>query len=306
MIFKILFDIKNDKIKTIFKWFQFYHPSLKRLKELSEGESETLLDRSVEFSTLLNDLWVDGVGKRTGLGRLVVLDEWITSFIPRNNLKPLSILDVGGSDGSTTFELVKYLENILGSKILASILEKQLRLHCFKRGCLKYYLTNEHKPFMLQIGLLGILFEESKLKSGFIFNPIVKFAEKYLQKICLERYLKREEDLLLINPLIREFPDVTWIEQDLFQYNKSLVGTFDLIRCCNLLNISYFSKEQILNAIRLLSIYLKPNGLLLVSRSLKDFHGSELTASIWMKSSTGLMHISDLNGGSEIKNIIEL
>jgi hypothetical protein len=305
MIFKIIFNKENDKINTFLKWSHVYHPSLKRLRELSEGSPETLFDRSIKFSTLLKGLWIDGVDKRTGLGRLVVLDEWLISFIGKPLNSSISILDVGGSDGSTTYELVQYLKENLGIEIKATILERQLRLQCFRRGWVRYYLTNEKRPFMLLVGSLGVLLEESKGKTRFLFNPTVRFTQKHLQRMCLETYLRKEADLLFINPLVRENSNFSWIEQDLFNFNDDLVGTFDLIRCCNILNINYFNDDQILDAIKILSNYLKPNGLLLVSRSLEGSNVSEVMASIWMKSHRELMHISDLNGGSEIKKIVE-
>lgn len=306
MIFKIIYNSKNDKLKKVLRWLHLYHPSLDRLSELSEGSSETLIDRSIEFSSLLKGLWINGVDKRTGLGRLVVLDEWLISFIHKPLLSPISILDVGGSDGSTTLELVQYLKENLGIEIKAAILERQLRLHCFRRGWIRYYLTNEKKPFILQIGPVAVLLEQVKGKTRFIFNPIVRFIQKCLSRLHFEKHLKNEGDLLFMNPLVREISNLRWIEQDLFKFNKDLVETFDFVRCCNILNVDYFSEDQIFNAIKLLSSYLKPNGLLLLSRSTDDSNGSLLTASIWIRSQRSLMHISDLNGGSEIKEIVEL
>ena len=49
---------------------------------------------------------------------------------------PLRILDAGGSDGSTTFDTVCYFRENLGVEVKATILEMQLRLHCFRRGLL--------------------------------------------------------------------------------------------------------------------------------------------------------------------------
>lgn len=305
MIFKVIYNSENDKIEAILKWLHVYHPSLKRLSELSEGSPETLIDRSIKFSSLLNGLWIGGVDKRTGLGRLVLLDEWLLSFIPKLQASSISILDVGGSDGTTTFELLHFLEENLRIEIKAAILERQLRLLCFRRGWMRYYKTNEKRPFILQVGPFGVLLEESKGMMQFIINPIVRFTQRCINRLTLEKYMKDEGDLILMSPLVREIANISWIEQDLTKFNESLVGSFNIIRCCNILNFYYFSEDQILNAVKLLSHYLMPNGLLLVSRSLDKTNGPLLTASIWTKSKEGLIHISDLNGGSEIKELVE-
>src|ERR1035437_3615186 len=306
MFFKIIYNSENRKINSVLKWLHLDHPSLQRLKQLSEGSPETLIVRSKEYGKLLDDLWINGVNKKTGLRRLATLDEWLLSVIPKPFSASISIMDVGGSDGSTTFELVQYLNENLGIEIKASILEMQLRLHCFRRGFIRYYLTNDKIPFLLQIGPVGILLEEKKCsKMRFVFNPLVRFIKKYLKRLCLENYLRNEGDLLLKNPIAKENSNIYWIEQDLFQFNQALVGAFDFIRCCNILNYSYFSEVQISKAVQLLAHYLKPKGFLLVSRSLENSNSSLHRASLWVRTRRGLKHISDLNGGSEIKEIVQ-
>jgi hypothetical protein len=304
MIFKIIYNDRNEKIKAILKRLYIYHPSLKRLNELSKGSPETLIGRSKEFSSLLDGLFINGVDKRTGLGRLIELDEWLITIIHEHPFSSISILDVGGSDGSTAFDLQKHLEESIGIEVKVSILERQLRLQHFKRGFLRYYLTVEEMPHLLQIGPIGLIFEKSKGKMRFVFNPFVRFTKKCLHQFDLKKFLKNKGDILLMSPLVRVNPNLSWIEQDLFQFNESLVGTFDLIRCCNILNLDYFNELKILEALKLLSLYLKPNGLLLVSRSLDNSNGSLLNASIWKRSGNGLVHISDLNNGSEIKGLL--
>lgn len=303
MIFKILYNHNNPKIKAILRRVHLYHPSLKRLSELSKGSPETLVDRSNEFSSLLHGLWINGVDKRTGLGRLALLDEWLISFLQQPKQNSICLLDVGASDGSTTYDLLRFLQKSLGIEIKATILERQLRLHSYKSGWLRYYLTHDMKPFIIQLGPFGVILEESRGKMRFLFNPFVVFIRKTLKWLRLEQHLKNEGDLLLMSPIVKENLNLKWIEQDLFKYNESMKESFDLIRCCNILNINYFSNDQITGAINILSSYLKQDGMLLVARSGEDLDGLKITASIWKKSSSGLVHQSDMNGGSEIKSI---
>ncbi len=274
--------------------------------ELSEGSAESLVTRSKEFSEILDDVLINGVWKRTGAGRLTVLDKWVSSILPDSLPMSFRMLDVGGSDGSTTFDTLHYLRENLGVEGRATILEMQLRLHCFRRGWLCYYLTHERSPLLVQIGLLGVLFEEIKAKEGFIFNPIVRITKKFLQRISFEKYLQDCGDLFLKSPLVRNSPDIVWLERDLFQFEPTLVGTFHFIRCCNVLNYHYFSERRIYDAVQLLALYLKPKGLLLLSRTMEDSTGSLHRASLWMKTGTILQHLSDLNGGSEVKKMVPI
>lgn len=303
-MFKLVCRLENGLFKNVLNRLRLYHPPLHRLMELSEGSAKSLVARSKEFSGLLNDVLINGVWKRTGLGRLVALDKWVVSDIPEPFPMSFGILDVGGSDGSTTFDTVRYFREKLGVEVKATILEMQLRLHYFRRGCFRYYLTHDRSPLLVQIGLLGILLEETKAKEGFIFNPIVRVTKKYLQRFFFEKYLQDCGDLLLESPLVRNSPDIVWLERDLFRFDPALVGAFDFIRCCNVLNCSYFSERQIYDAVQLLVLYLKPKGLLLVARTIEDATGSLHAASLWMKTGADLQHVSDLNGGSEVKKLV--
>lgn len=281
-----------------------YHPPLYRLKELQEGNEYSLVTRSKKFSEILGDVLINGVCKQTGLDRLAVLDQWVGSVLPERLAMSFQILDVGASDGSTTFYIIRYLREKFGVEVKATILEKQLRIHCFRRGCLRYYVTHDWSPFLVQFGVLGLLFEETDAKEGFVFNPMVRVAKKCLQRLSFEKYLQRSDDLLLVSPLVINSPNIVWLERDIFRFDPALVGAFDFIRCCNVLNCSYFSERQIYDAIKLLALYLKPKCLLLVARTIEDSTDSLHTASLWMKSGSNLEHIADLNGGSEVKKLV--
>jgi len=305
-MFKLVCRLPDGLLKKILKRLRLYHPPLHRLQALSQGSEASLVSRSKEFSELLEDVIINGVWKRTGLARLIVLDQWVIPFIEGRPIsESLAMLDVGASDGSTTFDTVTYFQENLKAPVKATILEMQLRLHYFHRWGIRYYLTYDQIPLLIQIGLWGILFEEIKAKEGFIFNPIIRLTKKFLQRHRLEKYMRQAEDLLLENPLARNNSAIVWLEQNLFNFDPTLVGTFDFIRCCNVLNCGYFTEGQIADALQILVSYLKPKGLLLVSRTVDDATGPVHTASLWEKTTVGLAYVSQLNGGSEVKAIAE-
>ncbi len=305
-MFKLICRLPNGPFKKVLKRLRLYYPPLQYLRELSQGSTESVDARSKEFSELLDDVSINGVSKKTGTGRLASIDRWVASILTEPLSTPLQMLDVGGSDGSTTFDTMSYFRDSLGVKVKATILDMQLRLHCYHRGGLRYYVTHEKNPLLMQIGVFGILFEEITTKEGFVFNPVLRVTKKALQRFSFEKYLQNCGDLYLENPIARRSPDIAWLEQDLFRFDPELVGAFDFVRCCNVLNYSYFSERQICDAVELLALYLKPGGLLVVSRTID--HSSSLLhdASLWMKMGAGLQHVSDLNGGSEIKRLVPL
>lgn len=303
-MFKLVCSLSNGPFKKGLKRLRLYHPPLHRLLDLSDGTVESLVNRSKEFSELLDDILINGVWKRTGVGRLSALDEWVGAVLPEPLPISFDILDVGGSDGSTTFNTVCYFRDILGLDVKATILEMQLRLHYFRYGCIRYYLTHDRSPLFVQFGLLGVLFEETKAKEGFLLNPIIRLMKKCFQQLTFDKFLHDCGEILLESPLVRNSSDIVWLEQDLLLFDPKLTETFNFIRCCNVLNCGYFSDRQIHDAIQLFALYLKPKGLLLVSRTIEDSTGLMHTASLWMKIGADLQHVSDLNGGSEVKKLV--
>lgn len=296
--------LRNRRLKTVLQRFRIYHPPLYRLLELAEGSAASLVARSEEFSGILNDVIIGGVWKRTGPGRLTQLDQWVASYVPTAGPAPFAMLDVGGSDGSTTFDMVNTFKASLGVKAIATILEKQLRLRMFQRGPVRYYLTEAGNPLFLQIGILGALLEPTKAREGLVFNPIVRMITRVLHRFRLEEHLLDRGDIYLQSPLAKHNPDIIWLERDLFQLDPQLCGSFDYIRCCNVLNCGYFAPSQIREAIDVLTRYLKPEGLLLLARTQDGPLHCEHTASLWKHSPSGLRHIADLNGGSETNAVM--
>ena len=61
--------------------------------------------------------------------------------------------------------------------------------------------------------------------------------------------------------------NVTLVEDDLFVPNPRFLGQFDFIRAANILNKAYFSDDQLKLGLGNLTSYLKPNGMLLITRT---------------------------------------
>lgn len=305
-MFKFVGRVESKRAREVLRRLRLYHPPLRRLKELSQGSADSLPERSAEFSEILNDVLVNGVWKRTGPGRLVTLDRWIIPYLKGSAPQPFRMLDVGGSDGTTTFDTLAFLKASLGVDAQATILEMQLRLHCFRLGPAEYYLTHDGQPWLLQFGPLGVLFEETAAKEGLLLNPIVRLARRRLHALALERHMQDCGDLLLESPLVANNRGIDWIERDLFDFDYLLSDSFDFVRCCNVLNLGYFVDQRIKEGLQILSRYLRPDGLLLIARSVDGEKGPLNAATLWRRVETGMAHVADFNRGSEVKHLMPI
>ncbi len=300
-MFKLIYKYYDHPVSTVLQRLRLYHPPLNYLNDLSEDSSKAIDVRSQEFSCLMKHILIKGTWKRTGVGRLVDLDKWVISL----NLfetKNINMLEIGGSDGITTYDTLRYFNKNYGIEIKASIMEMNLTLHCYRKGLLKYYLTNDYNPLLLQIWTIGILLEETNNKEGVIFNPLIKYIKNYLRGVNVSKNFKKYDDIILKNPVVKNSTNIKWLEQSVFEYNQSIENSFDFIRCSNVLNNGYFEPSKITQAFDLLKKYLRPNGLLLISRTVDIPSRVIHTASLWRKSGGKMVHVSDLNGGSEVKN----
>lgn len=300
---KLILPLKKGTFVKVLQRVRLYHPPIDLLEELQQGSKESLERRSTQFSEVMSNIYIQGVWKRTGSGRLSMLDEWVANYITDSSVKDFELLDVGGSDGSTTIDTFNYLRNRVSGSLKAAILERQFRLIHYKYGFVSYYLTNGRQPFLMQIGPLGLLFEETKASEGVVVNPMVRLAIRIMNKLKIENKMTRLVDILFSNPRMIENPYISWLEADLLDFDQSLTDRFDLIRCCNVLNVGYFDNEQLLAAVSNLFQYLNPNGLLLVARTTGDSPPIH-NASIWRKRGDRFEHVASLGSGSEINEII--
>lgn len=301
-MFKIILPLSEGSLKRTLRRLRLFHPSLHRLSELSRCDANTCAACADEFSEILSDVIIEGVWKRTRRTRLSVLDEWVGPRLLELERSPLTLLDVGASDGITTYDTLLYSEKMLQVELRATVLEKTLALMNYRKGCLDLYLTKDGTPILAQIGIVGISFEETPAVEGLIFNPIVRLAKRHLRQIVMNGSLPYLDSISLKNPAVTQNPHVNWLETSEFSKCAGSAEKYDFIRCSNVLNRGYFKEDEISGAIRNLTRCLKPKGLLLVSREASS--GIHM-ASLWRRDDRIMTHIADLNGGSEIKSLLQ-
>lgn len=93
---------------------------------------------------------------------------------------------------------------------------------------------------------------------------------------------------------------LTNLNYDIFLAKEN--NTFNFVRCMNILNIEYFPEDKIIIGLQNLKDSLVDKGILLIGRTLQNGVNQ---ASFYKKENNNLILMEEINGGSEIKSIIE-
>ena len=286
-----------------------FHPSIDRLKEIEEAmilaNSEQLAKLSDEFYKILTDLKVDGVWKKTQNYRLNIADEKLLETLKSMPNKQLDFLDVGCSDAITTVNFVMQAKSKLSVLVKPVMMDKNFSIVRQRKLGIKFYRTKYGKPFFIQLGWVGLMLEESCCREAIIFNPIVHMLNRLIKKHMPLQSVNRSDLINLISPVARGISNSVFFEGDVLHNQKSFIDSFDVIRASNILNLGYFSKEQLLMAISHLKVYLRESGLLLISRNTNAGGNETEHGTIWKKHGKQLVAVTDFGCGSEIRHIVE-
>ena len=129
---------------------------------------------------------------------------------------------------------------------------------------------------------------------------LFKLIEKFL--IYLFNYLNiKFEKSNVLMPGLGNINKLKFIEQDIFKVKKKYFNLFDVIRVTNLLNYTYFSEINLKKAIRNINKISKKKSILLVNRTTSKKIN---TATFFIKRAGKCELLEDVNGGSEIKDLI--
>ena len=124
--------------------------------------------------------------------------------------------------------------------------------------------------------------------------------EKFLVSLLDFINIKYEKSKVL-TPKRDMIQKCKFFEQDIFKIEKKYFNQFDVIRVTNLLNYSYFSKSEIKIAILNIKKISKENSIILISRTTNNKNNTE---SFFKKKYKKFKLLEDVNGGSEIKDLV--
>ena len=253
------------------------------------------------FTEVVAALRIGHICKTTRWGRL---NESLLVFSQLvNSARSQRLLDIGVSDGITTFEAVRYLREQHNCTVSAIGIDLHNELVRFKGCCVAEYRSNNGDPVLAEIGpfLLTIGVGASPRQ------PISRFiADKYLRLRRIRGGLREGLRISLINPLARECPATSFEVQNIFERREEWTDSFTIVRAANVLNREYFSDPAIRQCLESLYGYLQEGGILLVSRNLAPRESPDCAeqGSFWRKTNKGFEFVSHVGRGSCVADLV--
>jgi hypothetical protein len=252
------------------------------------------------FSQIVSTIWIDGINKRTRTNRLQSsLNAIRRHWRPAKQQRSLSFLDLGASDGINTSEAAHFLRCEYQLPVRAVALDKYLTLHRHDGSWLREYRAANGDPVLLRCGRIGL-----RLGRRLALWPAEALRRFYLRRSRFRSSMARSLSIPLVHPQALIDSDLKFFEGDAFARKADFIAAFDIVRASNFLNLGYFSAEEITRAVRLFHEYLRPQGLLIVSRNVMGAHGEAEQGTLWRRTRQGFDIIGDFGGGSEIQSLV--
>jgi hypothetical protein len=262
----------------------------------AHGEAD---DLSRQFSEIVSSIRIGDTWKLTSPGRLHASTCALGRRLPEQ--PALRFLDVGGSDGINTLETVRHLQETRGNRVEATLLDLYVAIHRYGSRWIREYRMSDGSPVLVRVGPVGV--QLSGLHNS--RDPVARWlGRRYLAGERRRRALPCSATFSLVNPLVARDGRIRVHEADALLRQESLVRGFDAVRASNFLNRDYFTLPQIETVLSHLHAYLRPNGLLVVSRSHVETDGLE-HGSIWTRESHRFRRIEDFAGESYIADVVD-
>jgi hypothetical protein len=197
------------------------------------------------FSRAVSWFRFGNIFKLTSRDRTLLADGAVLS-LAREKSAP-ALLEIGSSDGISS--LAFFEERGLFSEI--RLTDRYNVFYRERRGFSTRYYDADKTAMYLRIGLLS-----------FDLRPLGIKPVGDLERIET------------VNPLLTRTFGVERIERfDMF--GDAADSRYDIIKCCNLLNKSYFSDDQIVKAVRNMARSLEDEGSIVVSQNHEKYDGGE-------------------------------
>ncbi len=243
----------------------------------------------IRMEKIFSKLRVDGTFKTTSYYRMDDVNKKLKKNIKKIFSKKVIVCDFGVSSGQSTLELYKDLGKDQIRYIYGFDKQIYLKIYKIKKFIFLYSLKNN---------LLMIEYDKYCLRYRYFF--IFKKIEKFLLHLLVVMNVKHEKSKVLI-PNLENINKCKFFEQDIFDIKKKYFNLFDVVRVTNLLNYSYFSKAKLEKAILNIKKISKENCIVLVNRTTDK---KKNIASFFIKKNGKFELLEDVNGGSEIKELI--
>ena len=244
---------------------------------------------NIRMKKIFSKLRVDSTFKTTSYYRMEDVNKKLKKNIKKFFSKKVIVCDFGVSSGQSTLELYKDLGKDQIRYIYGFDKQIYLKIYKIKKFIFLYSLKNN---------LLMIEYDKYCLRYRYFF--IFKKIEKFLLHLLVFMKIKHEKSKVLI-PNLENINKYKIFEQDIFDIKKKYFNLFDVVRVTNLLNYSYFTKAKLKKAILNIKKISRENCIILINRTTDK---KKNIASFFIKKNGKFELLEDVNGGSEIKELI--
>ena len=243
----------------------------------------------VRMEKIFSKIRVDTTFKTTSYNRMADVNKKLKNYIKKNFSKKIMVCDFGVSSGQSTLELYndlnkEQLQNIYG-------FDKQIYLKIYKYK--KYIFLYSSRNNLLMV-------EYNKYCLRYRYFIVFKKLDKLLVYFLDLMKIKFQKSKVLV-PNLEKIDKCKFFEQDIFNIEKKYFKLFDVIRVTNLLNYSYFSESKLKMAILNINKISKENCIILINRTTRN---KKNIASFFIKKNGKFELLEDVNGGSEIKDLM--
>lgn len=249
-------------------------------------------------SAILENFRIGGFFKTTSPNRL---SEATRVLLTRGKAArdSIEVLDIGGSDGITTKELVDAMATAWGVQVRATLIDRYVYLEVVRRGALREYRTSDGTPVFLRIGNVAVPLSRTT-NPGFAGFVRDRLGYIYGRLSRWRSGMTPEHRISMTNPVVLRTPDIECIEMSCLTQCLAFSGRFAVVRACNIINPRVFTSADRARIYALCHGYLEPNGLFLVSRNQREPAGEVEDGTLWRRTAMGFDVVERFGRGSEV------
>ena len=279
-------------------------------RDYGDADATSRLRLEEQFSLALHNTRMAEVFKRTNPRRLPATEEAILGGVLSEYRANCRILDMGASDGITSVELLEHLQAHWGTGVSVVTSDLNLWLVRYRLGPLVEYREPGGDQMLIRIGGWG--FRTVKLNS---VQTSEQVKHHYLRTIGKPLYwqiwsligprMRYAGRISLINPRAKMCRGLEARVLNCLIRDSSLIEEFHCVRASNVLNIEYFTRDELVVAVSTIHAYLKEGGCLVISRN-EGVPGKETEhGTAWIKTGRQFASGRNFGGGSEIKELVD-
>ena len=249
----------------------------------------------------------NGTYKTTFQRRFPEINHALRKFLESGDIAVDNVLDIGISSGSNTLELYQEL-NSAGhkSRIIGTDILLGARLVRVFPGCFAL-VDNIGYPLRYDIWkwtLKPWVVSKDYRRGFFILRKGINVFLGYRAKqLMRQTNSSGVQKVRLVTSRVLDYADIIIEKDDITQYNLAFEDRFEFVRAANVLNMGYFTDQELVSIVGNIRRYLaRPKGTLLVTRTHEDGvnHGSLFT----IYKNKGCEILQRFGGGSEIEDIV--